>query len=990
MGTSFKSAISISSLLLIIAMFYLNYQVSAQGRLLRGVEKVEYALKGTDADFYVSPSGNDTWSGKLAEPSKSGTDGPFATIERSKIAVRNLKDEVYKLKKGAIDKRFIGTPHKFGSGRDILVLIRDGVYLLESTLNFSSTDAGERVETDLPTGAFEYHELKDYYVTYAAYPGESPVISGGERITGWKKKKDGKWMASMNKSEVNELFAKGKRLTLARNPNTGYFLTDGQPTDSTCFKYREGDIKLWKGMETNLIHLTVRWGSINSSIARIDIQNRTVYLKNASPDIMTVPPKYYIENVEALMDTVGEWYFNKKEQTISFIPAPEVGDPNLASVVFPRLASLINVSGTRDKPVRNLRFYNLQFENTRLGGDGTVSFQYAKNCELLKNRIENVSQSAIMFGLGCYHNLISKNVINDVKGSGIIVSGNPKPENWNDLVSDNVISFNRITNILTASTGISTSNALRTSISHNYISNTGSYGITLGAWPNIEETSDGSHLAEYNHVSYTNMKRDDEGGIAVYGLSPGSIVRNNLIHDVHPGSTNENVGLFFQNMSSGWKVTDNIYYNLKQGEMKLCASYLVDNVYENNFVIGDPINKLEDIIDGKVDLSYSNLQIKAVDQYNTGSDISVSAIVSNSSSTGMEDVYLYVDGKVVNSKKLPVISNNERKIEFIYKFFDPGKHTVAIGITPAREVIIKGDPLYIIYRDLKTHLSEIPLGDSLFISVEAQNVRAEKIRQKIELMVDDKVVAVKDINFKANETKQIRFSYLSEAGFHSITIGNQQPNKIYVYPIRKVDIANSGFSTYCSATAKPCSFDYDIKKNHYEITAGGTDFLHAEDSYGTIYLDGAIEGNFSATVKVVQYSEGISEWFRAGIFIRNDLSKSNESKNGTLGSFLLFSTTKRCGAQWDEFGDGYMHNTKSKNYGVDNPLPVWLKLVRYGNRFSGYYSFDGKNWILSRESGDIPGLTRKMDIGLAGGANDQRLSTVIFEDFQLNIENNGK
>ena len=67
------------------------------------------------------------------------------------------------------------------------------------------------------------------------------------------------------------------------------------------------------------------------------------------------------------------------------------------------------------------------------------------------------------------------------------------------------------------------------------------------------------------------MKRDDEGGIAVYGLSPGSVVRNNLIHDVHPAATNENVALFFQNMSSGWKVYDNTYYNLKQGEMKLCA-----------------------------------------------------------------------------------------------------------------------------------------------------------------------------------------------------------------------------------------------------------------------------------------------------------------------------------------------------------------------------------------------------------------------------------
>jgi regulation of enolase protein 1 (concanavalin A-like superfamily) len=174
--------------------------------------------------------------------------------------------------------------------------------------------------------------------------------------------------------------------------------------------------------------------------------------------------------------------------------------------------------------------------------------------------------------------------------------------------------------------------------------------------------------------------------------------------------------------------------------------------------------------------------------------------------------------------------------------------------------------------------------------------------------------------------------------------------------------------------------------NHIEISAAGTDFLHAEDSYGTVYLKGAIKGNFVATVKVVEFSENISEWFRAGIFVRNDLAKSHTSEKGSLGSFLLFSTTKRCGAQWDEFGNGCMHNTKSKNYGVESPIPVWLKLVRHGNSFSGYYSFDNKTWILSRESGEIPGLAPVMDIGLAGGSNDQRVGKVVFEEFQVWVE----
>ncbi|HWR99106.1 MAG TPA: hypothetical protein VN249_00750, partial [Prolixibacteraceae bacterium] len=461
---------------------------------------------------------------------------------------------------------------------------------------------------------------------------------------------------------------------------------------------------------------------------------------------------------------------------------------------------------------------------------------------------------------------------------------------------------------------------------------------------------------------------------------------NNVIHDVHPAATNENVALFFQNMSSGWTVTDNTYYNLKQGEMKLCACYLADNVYENNHLIEAPAIPQEEIIDGKPDLEFSDLQVKPVGQNVTGSDFSITAMVTNNGSTGMEDVFLYVDGKVAVTRKLPFISNNQRKIEFLYKFFDPGKHTVAIGKTAGREVEVTGKPLFIIYRDLKTPLSEVPQGDSIFVSITAQNVRSDKITQKIELVMDGKPAAFREVRFAENESRQIRFSIPADAGLHEVSAGNQPPLKIHVYPINKVDVSGSPFLTYCSPTAKPCQFEYDIRKNHFEINAAGSDFLHGEDSYGAIYLKGVVEGNFVATVRVTSFSGGSSDWFRAGIFLRNDMAKSTGSKSATLGSVLLFSTTKRCGAQWDEFGDGSMHNTKSTNYGVDHPLPVWLKLVRHGNRFTGYYSFDGKTWIISRESGEIPGLAEKMDIGLAGGANDQKVSRVIFEDFQLQLE----
>ncbi|MCK9639741.1 MAG: right-handed parallel beta-helix repeat-containing protein [Prolixibacteraceae bacterium] len=969
-------------LLFLLCLFLNRTPITAQGRLLRGEVWQDYTLVNKKADFFVSTKGNDSWSGRLAEPNLAGTDGPFATVQRAQKAVRALKTTIFHPKKPALDKRFIGSPHPYGTGKDILVSIRDGVYSLDSTLHFNALDGGERIETELPTGAFEYHQLKDYFVTYASYPGEHAVLSGGERITGWKKSSGAKWQVQLKTQKVKELFANGRRQMLARTPNQGYFYTDGQPTDPGSFSFRPGDLKAWKDISSNRITMTVRWGAVHTSLTKIDEKKRRAYLKDPDEGLLNVPPKYYVENLEALLDTAGEWFFDQKTKVLTYIPDKGIDNPNNALVLSPRTAGLIHAEGTREKPLRNLRLFNLTFSTTAPGDRSTLDFSYAKNCEVIGNTIENVSQSAIYFGLGSYHNLIDQNIIQNITGSGIAVYGSPIPEQWGDLVSDNGITRNEVANLRPAMVGIRTANAMRTTVTNNYITNTGSYGITVGSWPNVEETSDGSHLVEYNHLSFTNMARDDEGAIAVYGLSPGSVVRENLIHDVKPATTNENVGLFLQNMASGWSLTNNILYGLKQAEMKLCAAYLENNVYRDNHMIERPQIEPEKIINGLPNYKYSELQLLSPEGSKTGATLVFKAVVTNNGSTGNGIVPLYVDGKIAESQLFPVVAKNSRTVEFRHQFFTPGKHTVSIGTTPDQSIDIKGDPIQVLYSNLATEADVLPLGDSARIFVTVKNVMSEQIDQELFLSVNQKIVASNVISLQAEESKTVRFSFLPEAGNQSVTIGNQSPLPLHVFPIRKVDFTQAQLQTFCSTTAKPCEYDYNVGENSYRIIARGTDFLHAEDSYGAIFLPKSVSGNFVATVKVVELGKAVSDWFRFGIFVRNNLAKTGNEK-GSPGSFLMFSTPKRHGAQWDEFGDGAMHNSRSFNYSSDHPFPLWLKMVRHGDRISGYYSFDGKNWILSRESGNIAGIAHTLDIGLAAGSNDQKSSMVRFEDFQV-------
>ena len=94
--------------------------------------------------YYVSPQGNDSWSGRLAEPNKARSDGPFATIQRAQQAVREAKRNGVKASKWVIS-------------------IRGGVYYLEQPLVLTPEDSGS---AQAP-------------VIYEAYNGEQVVISGG-------------------------------------------------------------------------------------------------------------------------------------------------------------------------------------------------------------------------------------------------------------------------------------------------------------------------------------------------------------------------------------------------------------------------------------------------------------------------------------------------------------------------------------------------------------------------------------------------------------------------------------------------------------------------------------------------------------------------------------------------------------------------------------------------------------------------------------------
>ena len=963
-------------------------------------EWAPFSAEGTRPDFYVATDGDDSWSGGLPAPNADRSDGPLATIERAQEAVRRLKREVFSPKKKDNDRRYVGhSDTVYGSGKDILVSIRGGYYALVEPLQFGPEDGGERCETGKPSGAWEFNLLRDHFVTYAAYPGEVPVIVGGKRIESWEEDQ-GKWVSYQKGMKIDQLCVDGIPQVLARTPNEGFFTVDEVPLNTTEFRFQEGDIEKWPNMDGNRIILKGRWSPRTNSIEDVDEGRRIVKLGKPEAEIRLVPPRYYIENLEVLLDAPGEWYFDASTGKLSIIPEPGVVDPNKAFVVVPSIPSIVVVHGEAARPVRNLRFSGLCFQAaTSSSTDAAVSFEYATYCELLDSKIMGVGGRGINLGKGSYGTRIYRNVIDGTGSDGIYLLGIGRPESWADIIDGTVISHNRL--FRCGGHTLFAANALNTVISHNEVRDTrGRFAIYVGGWSNTQEAVDGGYRVEYNHVHHALAMIDDAGGITVAGQTSNSVVRANLINDLSPGLI-DNVAFWFDNWSRGWCVEDNIYYNLTQRPMKVSAAVFAgpdndysDNVYRDNFNIEEPVeNEPEDIIEGEPFFEYGDIEV-GKESAKTGEAVRVSCTVTNTGATGIGRVCLFADCRVADSRKFPVVHNNSRTIEFEARFWGPGVHSVAIGgvddqqATPVASIVVSGEPIQIAYSNLRVSEASgiLPAGEELAVSVDVTNVGGHENTTGVELLLDGKACQTQTVELRPGVSQGVSFTVEPEQGLHEVGIGDADPVAMRVFPHHPVDIAQQEWHTYVATRSKPAEFRVDPVNSHFEMEVCGTNFMHAADTYGAIYLKG-IRGNFVATAKVVKFSDDVIPLTKAGIFVRNDISRSYEMQPGSLGSVLIAAKPRMARISYDGVGDGCMHEySQIFFHETDDPIPLGLKLVRHGDSFTSYVSLDGENWIEPRHTGIVPGVAEEIDIGLAAGSMDHRPCLVVFEDFTLEVE----
>ncbi len=496
----------------------------------------------TKADLYVSPRGNDAWSGTLPEPNAQKTDGPLATIHHARDLVRAIN--------GTADRE---TP--------MIVALRGGTYYLPETLVFTPADSGT---ARVP-------------IIYRAFPGERPVLSGGRRIDGWNVADDGRWSVAIDDVKqgrwtFSQLFVDDQRRMRPRLPKQGY-LTTGEvvpaPDDKRGFdqlRYRGDAVRDdWANQDDVEVIGFHQWGISRLRIEMVDTQERIIHFTGTTHgkswwNRFPEEDRFFVENVKEELSEPGEWYLDRPTGVLTYIPQPGE-NPEEAVVVAPVHDRLVDFQGDLDATawVEHLRLEGLTFAHSQwllppegqsipqaeIGLDAALTAVGARNIALEHCAVRHTGAYAIAFGHGCRHNTVEGCEMVDL-GAGGVKIGHTGPGDWASVrqlpaETDNICSHITVRDCYIAHggrlhpaaigvwIGLSGHNRVLHNTVHDLYYSSFSIGWTWG----YHDTPAHHNELGYNHAYDIGQGvLSDMGGIYTLGVSPGTRVHHNLFHDI--------------------------------------------------------------------------------------------------------------------------------------------------------------------------------------------------------------------------------------------------------------------------------------------------------------------------------------------------------------------------------------------------------------------------------------------------------------------------
>ena len=375
----------------------------------------------------------------------------------------------------------------------------------------------------------------------------------------------------------------------------------------------------------------VCWDFYRRPIDALHSTNRVIETHGNAPDSADVKKCWstwgtnhlcYVENLRSAFDSPGEWFYDARAGEVLY--RPPAGE-RIAEAVAPidGLSSLVVLKGDVENGrfVENVTFENIDFEYTapmeRKGPAYIEAFQAAKyaGSVVLADGARNVvfkncsfrhtGGNAVWFRRGCMSNEVVNCEMADLGAGGVrigefysvprklfeekgetnacVVVSSYKPEST---------AFTRVEDCLISSggryhpsgIGVLIGHASDNVVTHNDITDFFYSGVSVGwSW------GYSGSVAQRNEISFNRIWKigqgvlADMGGVYMLGTSFGTVVSNNVVHDVKTYSYG-GWGLYMDEGSEGIVMENNLVYDTD--DASFFQHYGRNNVYRNNIGVG--------------------------------------------------------------------------------------------------------------------------------------------------------------------------------------------------------------------------------------------------------------------------------------------------------------------------------------------------------------------------------------------------------------------
>lgn len=541
------------------------------------------AVASGPQSFYVSPSGSDaSGDGSLGNP--------WQTLAKARDY---LDAKVYQT-------------------GEITVYLRGGRYELTNTLAFGSANSG----------------ANGYYITYEAYPGETPTISGGKRITGWTQVPGQPyWVASVPTNAgfadyFRQLYVNGVRAERARSdwiPSAGYLLDASNTNACNGLRFATNSgLKTYSNVsDLRLLHIVtfkvdefpVTGISTNPVSGLIEVTLQQPYCQ-ARYSYSGGPPTNYtwratdpwmVVNAFEELDEPGEWYLNRATHQVYYYPYSSE-NMTTAMVYAPVVETLVSLNG--DSPsnkVQNIRFQGITLEHGNwffprdyyIGGtqaellfnaaptNGGVGYNYQVPGEItlintlgiqfLGNTIQHQGGCGIHAYDGARDTLVQRNLFYDLTGAAVLGG------HWSNIIelcTNTVVTDNVIRNIgmdFMAGTLVDNLAGNGFQVVHNDMADSQYMGFHERNNIALLPTGQGNIVVASNRIALVmsggRYGVGDGGSIYSFGVFPNSAVTANDIYDINqPSNLNAPVrGLYQDEYSYGWTWSSNVVRQVLPG-----------------------------------------------------------------------------------------------------------------------------------------------------------------------------------------------------------------------------------------------------------------------------------------------------------------------------------------------------------------------------------------------------------------------------------------